>query len=112
MGILTNKFFKVVEPYFLIRYRKHDGHWIELRPMPPKVEALALKFTMPCVCKKCERQMHPFRLRVSKSKRGKPGKMYYAPTCPTDVNKGCSKGHDATAEYDDIAEYFQKHPNS
>lgn len=115
MGILQDKFFKEVEPFFLVEAYgreklassggKKPRVRIEMAAMPPKLLKKALRFTMPCV--RCGAAIHPFRYRA-KTQRGNTGRVYYACTCPLDVNVGCSRGRAATDEYDSVRLYFGK----
>jgi len=114
MGLLDEAFFADVEEFIhvepyrrekLASNRKKARVRIEVLPMPLFLEHRALFFTMPCVA--CGAAIHPFRRR-GKAGRGATGRMYYAPSCPLDVNIGCSRGAAAKKEYEDIRKHYGK----
>jgi hypothetical protein len=92
VSVIEQSFFATFAPYFKIEPYKPDNHRhrIEMRKMPPEVQAAAVAVTMPCVA--CGRQVHPFRARDD-------GDVYFAATCPLDVNTACARGRAARDEY-------------
>lgn len=78
---------------------KHPRMRIEFKSgMPHRLRSRLLAATMPCVA--CGSRIHFARTRAAKTKRGTPHQhLYYAVTCPLDVNIGCSRGKAAAAEY-------------
>lgn len=102
MSITNTKLWPTLKPYFYTENCKDTtGNTarvrIEVRAMPAKLDKQARALTMPCVA--CGAPVHPIRQR-EKGGRTTPGKMYYSPTCPLDVNVGCSRGSAARDEYD------------
>jgi len=69
---------------------KHPRYRIEVRDLPPELAGIAIGIYADCVA--CGRMIHPIRER-------KGAGMYYAPTCPLDVDVGCARGKAARAEY-------------
>jgi len=113
MGILQENFFKTtMYKYISVRPCRTEKlasgksrPRIEILSMPLKVEAKALVFTMPCVA--CGAAIHPFRARSGRSQRGGATGIFYAPTCPQEVSRGCSRGKAAKQEYIDVAAYYE-----
>jgi hypothetical protein len=78
---------------------------IEVEPTPDVPAERLLALEMPCVC--CGKTIAPIRSRHKDSdrrpKRGmaKPN-LYFAATCPLEWNMGCSRGSEASAEYEAV----------
>jgi hypothetical protein len=70
---------------------------IEWNPMPPALRRSALAASMSCVA--CGSAIQFVRARKQPPGRGTPGALYYAPTCPLNVNMGCSRGAAVRDEY-------------
>ncbi len=87
----------LISQYILIETYGRDGgpdkprHRIEFKPMPEDVARQALDFRGACI--KCGRSINPIR------RRKKWGTLYYAPSCPLNVNVACSRGPQAAVEY-------------
>jgi len=113
MGLLDEKFFKTtMHKYITVIPCKNDKlvsgrnrPRIEVLWMPPKLEARALVFTMPCVA--CGAAIYPFRERQGRS-RGSAHGIYYASSCPQEVSRSCSRGKAAKEEIAAIALYYGK----
>lgn len=67
--------------------------------MPPELQHKAVVAHMPCVA--CGAAIHFIRRR-GKAKRGSAGHLYYACSCPLNVNIACSRGAAARDEYDAV----------
>lgn len=113
MSILTHPIFKDLEIYFDIQIYDKDGSTtdprirIELMELPTDLHKKAVETIMPCVA--CGREMHPIRERAGKSGRGHSAQnLYYAATCPLEVNMGCARGKKARDEYRRVKGHF--HP--
>lgn len=84
-------------------YDRDGGHGhprirIEWKAMPQLLRQAAVQAIMPCVA--CGKPIHFVREREPAKRGGSGvGHLYYAPTCPLDVNIGCSRGAAARAEY-------------
>lgn len=71
---------------------------VDFLQLPDDLRKLALQ--VECNCVACGRSIHPLRARA-KSERSRIGhsvtehRLFYAPTCPTDVNPGCARTHEA-----------------
>ena len=71
---------------------------VDFLQLPDDLRKLALQVEVNCVA--CGRPIHPLRARA-KSERSRIGhsvtehRLFYAPTCPTDVNPGCARTHEA-----------------
>lgn len=107
MSFTLHRLWPDVRPYIKIeKYTREGGTKnarirIELKgSTPTSVKARALRTTMPCVA--CGKKIHPFRKRSAPSKRSESGHVYYAATCPLDINLGCSRGKAAREEYNHI----------
>jgi hypothetical protein len=105
-GLQIYPIWQKVQPYIKIEvYDKDGGHKhprvrIELdSATPDELKKELLEFTMPCVA--CGHMIHPFRVRNAGSKRSShtSDHIFYAPTCPLNVNIGCSRGGEARDEY-------------
>lgn len=87
--------------YFRLEvYARDGGHAhprvrIEVNP-PADRQREMLQALMPCVS--CGRNIHPIRFRGD-SLRGGSGHLYFAATCPLDVNIRCSRTAAARREY-------------
>lgn len=83
----------IIEPYNRDTSRIKTRHRIEVQP-PPQGHILReiLAIAMPCVI--CEQTIHPVRPRA-----GRRGRLYYAPTCPLDKTRTCSRQPVVGEEY-------------
>ena len=113
MSILKHPIFEKLERFFDIQIYDKDGSTtdprirIEISELPVDLKAEALAATMPCVA--CNREMHPIRERAGKAGRGHTAQnLYYAATCPLEVNMGCARGRKARDEYRRVKGHF--HP--
>ena len=90
MSVIDLPEFETLKPFIKIEFAadtRNSRHRIELIA-PPWARRLALSLTMGCV--KCGVPMHPFRNRGG-------GHIYFAATCPLQVNIACSRAHDASS---------------
>ena len=67
---------------------------IDFLNLPDQLRALALEVV--CNCVACGAVIHPLRARVKSDRSriantGIERRLFYAPTCPTEKDKGCSR---------------------
>ena len=78
---------------------------LDLHQLPEKLRELALGVFTNCIA--CGESIHPLRAR-EKSQRSRVGgtqvekRLFYAPTCPTEKNPGCSRTRVARAHKETI----------
>lgn len=112
MSLLAQPIFEALRPFVRIEtYARDGGHRhprirIEIDPLPPLFHAAAVQATMPCV--DCGRLIRFVRER--RGKRGKPGGLYYAPTCPLRVSLQCRSSGAARDEYEAVRAAFARRP--
>lgn len=77
-------------------YARLDGGRanLDLHQLPDQLRDLALAVETNCVA--CGKVIHPLRARVLSSRSRVAGslvehRLFYAPTCPTDADPGCSR---------------------
>ena len=91
MNVLDHPIWPHVLPYaHLVEGRDN----IDLLQLPMTMRALALGIVTNCVS--CGAVIHPFRARVKSERSRISGKveehrLFYAPTCPSTKNPGCSR---------------------
>lgn len=97
MTLFDHPIFKYVIPYASLDEGRMNLDFLQL---PEDLRDLALKVEVNCVA--CGKPICCLRARM-KSERSRVGnsatekRLFYAPTCPTDQNPGCSRTHDAKA---------------
>lgn len=67
---------------------------LDFLQMPDSLRNLALDVV--CNCVSCGAVIHPMRARAKSERSRVAGtaierRLFYAPTCPTDINSGCSR---------------------
>lgn len=67
---------------------------LDFLQMPDELRALALNAVSNCVS--CGAVIHPMRARAKSERSRVAGtaierRLFYAPTCPTEINSGCSR---------------------
>lgn len=91
MTIFDHPLWPSIQPYALLAEGRDN---LDILQPPDEVRAEAVNVTVPCVA--CGNLMHPFRVRARSGRSRVSGapeerRLYYAATCPTDVNPGCSR---------------------
>ena len=105
MSIIDHPLWDDIKSYVVVQeYRREGGTRnprvrLEVKPMPPALQARALRIKVECVY--CGDKMHPIRARKGKALRGEDvaKHLYYACACPLDVNVACSRSAAARNEY-------------
>lgn len=102
VSITKHPLWPLLKPLVRIEFYGPDGgpddprHRIEV--VAPSDDAADLLCTLEMACVKCGRAIHPIRRRAGDHRRH----LYYAATCPLDVCLPCSRGGEASAEYDRV----------
>lgn len=95
MTLLDHPIFRHLVPYASVDEQRANVDFLQL---PERLRALALDVVVNCVS--CGAVVHPLRARVQ-SERSRVGgspterRLFYAATCPSEVNAGCSRTHAA-----------------
>lgn len=107
-SILHHEVWPLVSKYLRVDESPRDpaGHSsrvrIELGAMPHDIRRKALAATMLCVS--CGYSIQPFRTR-----KNAPDSIYYACTCPTEINLSCQRSRKAHEEYDRVRAWHELH---
>lgn len=95
MLLFDHPIWKYIVPYAALDEGRMNVDFLQL---PDDLRELALKVEVNCCA--CGRPIYPLRARA-KSERSRVGhsiterRLFYAPTCPTDIDSGCSRTHEA-----------------
>lgn len=91
MILFDHPIWQYVAPYAHVE----DGRAnVDFLQVPDQLRALALDAV--CNCVACGAVIHPLRARAKSERSRVAGtaierRLFYAPTCPTEVNSGCSR---------------------
>lgn len=95
MTLFEHPIWRYIAPYAHVEANRSNVDFLQV---PDQLRSLALEVVTNCCS--CGAVIHPLRARA-KSERSRIGgtaiekRLFYAPTCPTEVNSGCSRTHAA-----------------
>lgn len=95
-----------IAPYAHIDDKRSN---VDLLQMPDDLRALAIEILTNCPS--CGAVVRPLRVRAKSERSRVAGtaierRLFYAPTCPTDVNSGCSRTVAARDHKDRVRQVF------
>jgi hypothetical protein len=113
MSITSHPLWEDLKPFIIIETYDRDGghpnprHRIELSiPLHHPLFLQAIAISIPCAA--CKSLISPFRTRNPKLRGNPSGRLYFAATCPLNVNTSCSRGLAAKYEYINVINHAQK----